>query len=418
MLTIVRLNLSAQNPSMLQNPHRFQPLAYVLFTFVSLVLTFTSDVHGDSAFGERTSFNAGWKFSKGEIENASSQEFDDQNWQSVTLPHDWAIAGPFEPRFNARNGGLPFHGTGWYRKSFTLPQDASGKVVSVAFDGAMYNAHVYINGQFLGNRPFGYVGFQFDLTPHLRFGNDRPNVIAVKLAPEDLSTRWYPGAGIYRNTWLEINNQVHVAQWGTYVTTPEITDSNATVNVRTTVENSSDKDVKATVKTAIHDATGNIVAELSTARSCSASAQTETAQKLTVPNPKRWDIDSPYLYQIVTQIIVGTETVDTYRTPLGIRTVQFKADAGFFLNGRHVPIQGVCLHHDNGPLGAVANRRAIQRKLEIMRSMGVNSVRTSHNPPSPELVAESDQQGIVLQVEAFDVWKKHKQMVSIATIRR
>lgn len=397
-------------PSMLR---LFRRANFLLAAVLILTLqTLSAESRADSTSGERTSFNADWKFNKGDIENASSPKLDDLQWESVTLPHDWAIAGPFEPRFNARNGGLPFHGTGWYRKSFTLPETAKDKVVSIAFDGAMYNAHVYINGEFLGNRPFGYVGFQFDLTPHLKFGQQQPNVIAVKLAPEDLSTRWYPGAGIYRNTWLEINNPVHVAQWGTYVTTPEITDSSASVNVRTTVENSSDQEVQAVVKTAIHDATGNAVAELSSESTCSASNKTETAQDLTVSDPQRWDIDRPYLYEVVTQIVVGDETVDTYRTPLGIRTVEFKADEGFFLNGRRVPIQGVCLHHDNGPLGAVANRRAIQRKLEIMRSMGVNSVRTSHNPPSPVLVAEADKQGIVLQVEAFDVWKKQKQMVS------
>ncbi len=390
--------------------HCSLPLLPVLA--MTLILLLAADTWADSAPGERTSFNAGWRFTKGDVENASAPEFDDQHWQSVTLPHDWAIAGPFEPRFNARNGGLPFHGIGWYRKSFTLPETAKDKVVSIAFDGAMYNAHVYINGEFLGNRPFGYVGFQFDLTPHLNFGDDQPNLIAVKLAPEDLSTRWYPGAGIYRNTWLEINDQVHVAQWGTYVTTPEITEKAATVKVRTTVENSSAHNVQAFVETAIHDVQGHVVAELSTASDCSASKKTETVQELNVVAPKRWDINDPYLYEIVTKVVRGDKTVDTYRTPLGIRTIEFKAAKGFFLNGRHVPIQGVCLHHDNGPLGAVANGRAIERKLEIMRSMGVNSVRTSHNPPSPELVAEADQQGIVLQVEAFDVWKKQKQMVS------
>ena len=362
--------------------------------------------------GQRVSFNEDWKFFKGAIENGETPDLNDENWKSVTLPHDWAIAGPFEPKYNARNGGLPFHGIGWYRKSFTLGADAADKIVSVAFDGAMYNAHVYINGKFLGNRPYGYVGFQFDLTPHLNFGDDQTNVIAVKLSPEDLSTRWYPGAGIYRNTWLEINNPVHVGTWGTYVTTPEINDEMAKVAVRTTIENAGDQQVTATVKTTINDAQGNPVGNESSDTEVNAGDATDLNQTLKVLNPKRWDTDNPYLYEIITEVIVGDDVVDTYKTPLGIRTVAFEAAKGFLLNGRHIPIQGVCLHHDNGPLGAVSNRRAIERKLEIMRSMGVNSVRTSHNPPSPELVAESDEQGIVLQVEAFDVWKMQKQMVS------
>ena len=391
-----------------------------LFQLSLLILTFSlallvwgrPALCADSIAGTRTSFNMGWKFFKGDVADAASSELDEQNWQSVTLPHDWAIAGPFEPKFNARNGGLPFHGVGWYRKSFTLPAGARQKIVSIAFDGAMYNAHVYINGEFLGNRPYGYVGFQYDLTPHLKFGADQTNVIAVKLTPEDLSTRWYPGAGIYRNTWLEINDPVHVAQWGTYVTTPKISDASAEVNIRTTIQNSRSEVVQATVRTTIKDADGTVVASASTDCSCDASKKTDTEEVLEVTAPKRWDVDTPYLYQIVTEIVVDGKTVDTYHTPLGIRTVEFTAEKGFLLNGRHVPIQGVCLHHDNGPLGAVANRRAIERKLEIMRSMGVNSIRTAHNPPSPELVAESDEQGIVLQVEAFDVWKIQKQMVS------
>jgi len=379
---------------------------------VLICLIANSVVAAAESAGVRTSFNSDWKFTRGEQADAESPGFDDEAWEAVTLPHDWAIAGPFESKYNARNGGLPFHGTGWYRKSFTLPADAKGKSISVAFDGAMYNAHVYINGQLLGNRPFGYVGFQFDMSEHLKFGDDHPNVIAVKLAPEDHSTRWYPGAGIYRNTWLEINDPVHVGRWGTYVTTPEITDSAATVAIRTTIDNAGGAESKPVIKTSIVDADGNVVTETSDSLAVAGNSSADLNQSLTINNPIRWDIDSPYLYSILTTVEKDNAVVDNYTTPLGIRTVEYSADKGFLLNGRHVPIQGVCLHHDNGPMGAVANRRAIERKCEIMRSMGVNSIRTSHNPPSPELVAESDEQGIVLQVEAFDVWKIHKQMVN------
>ncbi|WP_419194738.1 glycoside hydrolase family 2 TIM barrel-domain containing protein [Novipirellula herctigrandis] len=362
--------------------------------------------------GVRTSFNSDWKFSREARGGAEAPQFDDRSWQPVTLPHDWAIAGPFEPKYNARNGGLPFHGTGWYRKRFSLPTDAKGKAISVAFDGAMYNAHVYINGKFLGNRPFGYVGFQFDLSEHLKFGEGESNVIAVKMSPEDLSTRWYPGAGIYRNTWLEINDPIHVGQWGTYVTTPEITDSYAKVAVRTTIENSSDNASNPTIVTSVLDEKGKVVAETSGELAVDGRSIADLNQHLKVSNPIRWDVENPYRYQVRTEVLLSGKVVDTYTTPLGIRTIEYSANKGFLLNGIHVPIQGVCLHHDNGPLGAISNRRAIERKLQIMKSMGVNSVRTSHNPPSPELVESADQLGILLQVEAFDVWKIHKQMVA------
>lgn len=336
--------------------------------------------------GGRASFNDGWKFLKGEATGAEEIVFDDTNWRELDLPHDWAIEGPFDVKYNARCGGLPFHGIGWYRKEFSVPATAMGQVVKVTFDGAMYNAHVWINGHFLGNRPYGYIEFEHDLSPYLNYGGE--NVIAVKLQPEDLSSRWYPGAGIYRNVWIDYRNPVHVAQWGTRITTPEISAEQATVNVQTTLIG------KGEVEYEIFDPKGKKVAS-------------SKSSQLTVLQPQLWDIDTPNLYSLRTTVRVAGKTVDQVETRFGIRTLEFTKE-GFWLNGKKTRIQGVCLHHDNGPIGAAVNYRADQRKLQIMKQMGVNSIRTSHNPPSNEFLNICDELGLLVQVEAFDVWRMPK----------
>lgn len=382
----------------------------IILAALVMFFVYGGSVNAKSAPGERVSFNDGWLFHKGDVENGEITDIDDVQWERVTIPHDWAIEGPFEPRFNARNGGLPFHGTGWYRKHFTVPKEAKGNAITIAFDGVMYNAHVYINGKFLGNRPFGYIGFEYDISDYVNYG-DKKNVIAVTMSPEDLSARWYPGAGIYRNTWLEINHPVHIKNWSTLVSTPNITPQSATVSVSSVVQNKAKKS-NFTLKTKIVNQQGKVVASSQT-ESTSIGSSGDKAMKalLTVDKPTLWDVTNPYLYQVESEVWVDNNLVDVYTSPLGIRNIEFTANDGFHLNGRRVQIKGVCLHHDNGPLGAIANRRAIERKLEIMKSMGVNSVRTSHNPPSPLLVELADKMGILLQVEAFDVWKIQKQSV-------
>lgn len=350
----------------------------------------------------RKSFNAGWKFHGGDAVGAESSKYDDSDWRAVELPHDWAIEGPFDVKYNARCGGLPFHGTGWYRKTFDVPANAEGKVVSVTFDGAMYNSHVWINGHFLGNRPFGYIEFQYNLSKHLNYGGS--NVIAVKLAPKDFSSRWYPGAGIYRNVWIDYKDPVHVAHWGTFVTTPDVDSIHALVAVETTIDGAVGA-TALTVEYEVLDPAGQLVAQAD----AKLTDQTAVATgKLNVSDPQLWDLDTPRLYTLRTTVSDEGELVDTVQTRFGIRTLEFSKNNGFLLNGKQTRIQGVCLHHDNGPLGAVVNRRAIQRKLQIMKRMGVNSVRTSHNPPSNELLELCDELGILVQVEAFDVWLKPK----------
>ena len=356
----------------------------------------------------RVTFDRGWRFLKGDAPGAERPDFDDASWRALDLPHDWAIEGPFDRKYNPHCGGLPFYGVGWYRKHFTLPEKSSRKHYSIEFDGAMANSRVWLNGVELGGRPYGYIGFSLDLTPYLRFGG-RENVLVVRLAPEDQSSRWYPGAGIYRHVWIEATGSVRVARWGTYVTTPAVSDEKATVAVRTAILNQGSRPARITLHTSILDAHGKDVAHASTERTLAPGGQPEfVEQQLEVLRPERWDVSRPYLYRMVSHVVDGKVLLDRYVTPFGIRTIEFDKARGFLLNGRHVKMQGVCLHHDLGALGTAVNRRATERQLEIMKSMGVNAVRTSHNPPSPELLEAADQLGLLVMDEAFDMWGKPK----------
>ncbi len=379
--------------------------------FIYLVLGFSLLVNaGELTVSiEKQSFNDDWRFAKGTLNGAEQVDFNDSKWRELRLPHDWAIEGPFSKKYSARNGGLPVFGTAWYRKNFTLPEQSKDKLVSVTFDGVMANSQVYVNGEFVGERPFGYIGFQYDISQYLKPAGET-NVIAVKVAPQNYSARWYSGSGIYRNTWIEFNNPVHIEPWSTQISTPEINNNRAIVSINTNIANQG-KSKDLDVEFVIVDADGSEVAKTSQHISSKTKISTKVTVELSLNNPRRWDINDPYRYQVVTRLIHKGKLIDQDIQPLGIRTIEFKADDGFWLNGRRVEIQGVCLHHDNGPLGAVANTRAIERKLEIMQEMGVNAVRTSHNPPSPELVELADKMGILLQVEAFDTWLKPKATV-------
>lgn len=348
-------------------------------------------------------FNQNWLFLKGDINNAEQFEFNDLEWREVNLPHDWAIEGPFNNKYNARTGGLPVHGTGWYRKHFQINKDYSEKIVSIEFDGAMNNAHVWVNGQFAGKRPFGYIGFEFDITPFIKFGEQ--NVIAVRLTPEDLSSRWYPGAGLYRNVRLKINNKLHIPQWGTNITSKNISKSQAEINITTTICNKFKSQQSAELETCILNSDGKIVATANSNIILQANTIGYVDQQIQLENPKIWDLKHPTLYTSVSKISIEGKLIDSYKSEFGVRTIKFTPDKGFQLNGETVKLQGVCMHHDLGPLGAAVNYRATERQMQIMQSMGVNALRTSHNPPSPELLQICDKLGIVVIVEAFDEWK-------------
>jgi beta-galactosidase len=353
----------------------------------------------------RLSFNDGWRFQKGDAPGAEQPGYAGAVWREVRLPHDWAIEGPFDRNINPDAGALPYFGVGWYRKTFTLVGDAAGKHFAIEFDGAMSNAYVWLNGKELGERPYGYSSFSFDLTPLLS-PPGTPNVLAVKLAPQDQSSRWYPGAGIYRNVWLDVTGPVHVAHWGTYVTTPEVTDTSATVAISTEVRNDGTGPARLTLESSIIGPDGKEASHgdprpINVPPGGPASAE----EKLAVANPQRWDVDTPRLYQLVTTLKDGNREVDRYVTPFGIRTIAFDKAQGFLLNGRHLKIHGVCMHHDLGALGSAVNRRATERQLQIMKGMGANAIRTSHNPPSPEVLEFADKLGLLVMDEAFDMWR-------------
>ena len=351
-------------------------------------------------------FNANWFFYNDQAEGAEQTNFDDSQWRSLNLPHDWAIEGPFDNMYNARTGGLPVHGTGWYRKHFKMPSSAEGKVIRVEFEGAMYDAHVWVNGQFAGNRPYGYIGFEFDISKYLNYdGSD--NVIAVRLTPEDLSSRWYPGAGIYRSVWLKVDEPIYVDLWGTSITSPTATTQKGVIQHETMIVNKTGDSRTVEVSHDYLDPTGKKVASITDTITIEAGCRGTSGVFTNILDPLLWDLETPHLYTAITTITESGNVTDTYKTLFGIRSIHYDLN-GFYLNGRKVRFNGVCLHHDNGALGAAVYRRADERKLQIMQDMGVNAIRTSHNPPSRVFLELCDELGLMVLDEAFDCWKSPK----------
>ena len=349
-----------------------------------------------------------WTFHLGDVAGAEKAGFDDAEWRTLDLPHDWSIELPFDPTYPGGGsvGYLP-GGLGWYRKTLTIPEGSKGKKVFVDFDGVYMDSTVWINGHLLGGQPYGYTSFQFDLTPYLNFVGGK-NVLAVRVNVIPLTCRWYPGAGIYRRVWLTTVDPVHIAHWGMYVTTPEITKSKAVVRVRTRVENQGVQEAPVTLKSIILDQAGKVIAETSATQPVTAGGEQEFDQQVVISEPRLWSVDSPQLYHVVSKVAVDGRTVDDDVTPLGIRSFEFTKDRGFFLNGEHVDIKGVCLHHDFGCIGTAFRPRALERRLEMLRDMGCNAIRTSHNPQDPEFYAICDRMGFLLMDEAFDEWKMNK----------
>jgi beta-galactosidase len=318
--------------------------------------------------------------------------------------------GIFESTSPAGSGGGYINaGTGWYRKELSLPVTVQGKRVFIEFDGVYMNSDVWLNGVHLGNRPYGYSSFQYELTPHLKFGGEK-NVLAVRADVQQPCSRWYSGAGIYRHMRLAVTDPVHIAQWGTYVTTPVVSENEATVRVETKIQNQSTSAQEITLETVLVNDNGSEVINSSSVATVKMDSVGVFEQFLKVPKPKLWSLENPGLYRVESKVRTNGRTVDVSVTTFGIRTFEFTIDKGFFLNGKHVAIKGVCLHHDLGSLGAAVNKRAIERQLEIMKSMGCNAVRTSHNPPAPELLDLCDRMGFLVMDEAFDEWKQSKTM--------
>ncbi|HTQ36927.1 MAG TPA: beta-galactosidase GalB, partial [Steroidobacteraceae bacterium] len=346
----------------------------------------------------------------------ASPDYDDSTWRTLDLPHDWGVEGEFSASGSGARGRLPFYGVGWYRKVLDIPATDAGRSIFLDVDGAMSYAAVWVNGELAGGWPYGYTSWRVDLTPHLKPGSR--NVIAIRLDnPEDAS-RWYPGGGIYRHVWLVRTAPLHVGQWGTYVTTPAVSRDSATVMMRVTVDNDSLQDAGVTVISSIVplDAKGRHAgrAVATTAPALlqvphGASATLE--QQALVAHPRLWGPpphQHPNRYALVTTVLRDGAEVDRYETPFGIRTLRFDADQGFSINGQPLDFQGVCMHHDLGALGAALNERALRRQLDELVEMGVNAIRTSHNPPAPELLQMADEMGLLVMDEAFDVWRAQK----------
>lgn len=356
-------------------------------------------------------FTADWAFRLGDDTAAARPDYNDADWRKLNLPHDWAIEGEFSKDNPSGTGGgaLP-GGIGWYRKTFTADKADEGKRYRIDFDGAYMNSTVYINGHELGTRPYGYISFSYDLTPYIKWGEE--NVLAVRVDnAEQPNSRWYSGCGIYRNVWLTKLNPAHIAQWGTYVTAEDVSKNSAQLKIRTKLQYDAEAQMADVVlQSRLVDADGNAVGEAVSEAQLMPLTPAEVEQEIHLKNPRLWSIDTPYMYR-VESILKDKQTgevLDRYYTPTGIRTFRFDAQKGFILNGEQVKINGVCMHHDLGCLGAAVNTRAIERQLEILKEMGCNGIRCSHNPPAPELLDLCDRMGFIVMDETFDMWRKKK----------
>lgn len=331
--------------------------------------------------------------------------FDDSAWRKLDLPHDWGVEGAFDIDLPGETGKLPWPGIGWYRKRFNISRSDANRRITLEVDGAMSYAKIWLNGQLVGEWPYGYSSWAFDLTPFIQVGAE--NVLAIRLDNKPDSSRWYPGGGIYRDVWLSKTAPVHVAHWGTQVTT-QIEGATTQVSAKTTLQNEGATPRPVLVVTTVLDAKGKAVATAQTRLTLAAGASQTVQAQLPLVNAQKWALQNPYRYTLMSQVRSGREVLDEHQTPFGVRTIEWNAQKGFLLNGQRVPLNGVCLHHDLGALGAAWNRRAAQRQLEILRRMGVNAIRTSHNPPAPGFLDLCDEMGFLVIDEFSDTWKAAK----------
>lgn len=354
-----------------------------------------------------------WKFIQSDVKDGEKQIFDDSKWRTLNLPHDWSIEGEFkEDAITKGPGGYLPAGIGWYRKHLNINSIAKDQQFWIEFDGVYMNSDVWINGQHLGKHPYGYTSIWYDLTPYIKKGE---NIIAVKVDNSlQPNSRWYSGSGIYRHVWLNTAGPVHVAQWGTYITTPVAESSSATVEVRTTIENKLTVSKNLVLRTVVTNSSGKEVAVVETALTLPSSDKTNVEQSVNVDSPELWSIETPSLYTLKTTLLEGIKPIDNYNSTFGIRKIEFDTDKGFFLNGNHVKMNGVCLHHDAGCLGAAVPDQAWVRRLQLLKDMGCNAIRLSHNPPSPEFLDLCDKMGFLVMDEIFDEWVEKKGQVGFS----
>ncbi|MEM6964866.1 MAG: glycoside hydrolase family 2 TIM barrel-domain containing protein [Bacteroidota bacterium] len=381
--------------------------AYLFFIYLLLISSCASNSTDHSATGRTTDFNFDWKFSLDQSDDASQTDFDDSAWRTLNLPHDWVIENSMDSTFEfwEATGRIPGKGIGWYRKSFPT-MITEDEVCYLHFDGVYNNATVWINGKELGFHPYGYSPFYFDLTPHL-FSDGKKNVVTVRVDHTRYAdSRWYTGAGIYRNVELITTNKLHIPVWGVYATTPEVTSELAKIMLAISLKNNFGEKKDAVLNTVILDPAGKTVAEKQT--DFSIDKENQQVQTFNITTPQLWNTDNPNLYRAITTIILNGKTVDTYEQTFGIRSIRFNADKGFFLNDQHTLIKGVCLHHDGGLVGAAVPKEVWRRRLQTLKDAGCNAIRSAHNPASSEFLDLCDEMGFLVQDEFFDEWDNPK----------
>lgn len=358
-------------------------------------------------------FDSDWRFHRGGAQSAENPGFDDSQWRVVDLPHDWSIENlpgtdsPFNrDAISQANGGFTTGGTGWYRKSFVIPENVQTKRIVVQFDGIYMNPEIWINGISLGSHPYGYSSFWFDITRNVKFG--KKNILVVKVRNEGENSRWYSGSGIYRHVWLKVLDPVHIAQWGTSITSSNVNTGSASVHINTKVNNLSDNTLKVRLVTRILNAKGTETNKTESEQTIEKEGLSEFMQDVSVKNPELWSPETPILYTAINEVYAGALLVDRVVTKFGIRTLQFDVVNGFQLNGKILKLKGGCYHNDNGPLGSKSYDRAEERRVELLKSSGFNAIRCSHNPPAPAFLDACDRLGMMVIDEAFDMWMEGK----------
>lgn len=381
-----------------------------------LIVYVSKSTAQNSTIERKQNFNSDWKFSLGDAAENSFPNLDDTNWKKLNLPHDWSIEGKSEKsNISAGDGGFYPMGSAWYRKTFSIPSEWKDQKIAIYFEGVYMNAEVFINGKSVGLQPYGYTSFEYDLTPYLKFG--QKNIVAVKVDnSQQKNSRWYSGSGIYRNVWLMVKNPVHIKNWGIAVTTLEVKNNKAKVKVKTVVKNETAFLQNILLSTVINDGKRKDIADSDSKIELQPNEEKEVIQTITVENPKLWSVEMPNIYQAKSMIKKESKIVDALTTGFGIRTINFSAENGFLLNGKKILLNGGCVHHDNGALGAAAYDRAEERKVELLKAAGFNAVRTSHNPPSEAFLNACDRLGMLVIDEAFDGWKEKKNDYDYAII--
>jgi beta-galactosidase len=383
---------------------------HLIFLFIIFLKI---QVTAQPVFDRENLFDSGWRFHLGGAQGAENPSFDDSKWRKIDLPHDWSIEdlpgtnSPFSINAISQvSGGFTTGGTGWYRKTFTIADNLKGKRFRILFEGVYMNAEVWINGRQPGNHPYGYSSFWFDITDNLKFEGE--NVLCIKVKNEGENSRWYSGSGIYRHVWLQVVSPVHIETWGTYITTPQLSDAEALVNIKTTIVNESKEPREITLVTKILDKLSQEVSQAKVTVKTEAGKNIVRDQEIGLKNPILWSVDSPQLYTSVTEIYENEALTDRSVTKFGIRSVSVDAVNGFRLNGKALKLKGGCVHHDNGPLGSRAYDRAEERRVELLKASGFNAIRCSHNPPSPAFLDACDRLGMLVIDEAFDMWNEQK----------